>query len=242
MLILGLTGGIATGKSTVSKIFASQGIPIIDADIIARQVVSIDTSAYDAIIRTFSSSTPDLLLPDKQLNRAALGRRVFGDEVARKQLNAITHPAVQKSMVYAILKHYLQGYHLIVIDVPLLFEGNMDLMCGLCVVVDCDAELQLQRLLQRDSHLSEADAQKRMQSQMPMSKKRELADIVINNDGSLDDLKDKVEDVIRQVKPWWIVGALEWVVPPVGLGSGIISVLRRWYWKRKTQEQTRAKL
>lgn len=242
MLILGLTGGIATGKSTVSKIFSSHGVPIIDADLIAREVVSVGTPAYNAILTTFESSTPELVLPDKQLNRPALGRRIFGDDEARKQLNAITHPAVQKSMGYAILKHYLQGQHLVVLDVPLLFEGNMDLMCGTCVVVDCDSAVQLNRLLSRDAHLSESDAKKRMESQLPMSVKREMADIVITNDGSLDDLKGQVERVIRDTKPSWVAGTLQWVVPPLAIGSGFLSVLRRWYIKRQVRNQNRAKL
>ncbi|CRK41361.1 hypothetical protein BN1723_005095 [Verticillium longisporum] len=150
MLFIGLTGSIATGKSTVSSILSQPpySIPIIDADLLAREVVEPGTSGYAAIVSHFASSTPDLLVPASEtmpargpdgkgrpLNRPALGRRVFGDTPERRAdravLNGIVHPAVRWAMYRAILRCYLRGNWAVVLDVPLLFEAGMDRMCGI---------------------------------------------------------------------------------------------------------------
>lgn len=238
MLIVGLTGGIATGKSTVSKTFTEHGVPIIDADILARQVVEPGQSAYNQIVAEFADSTPDLLLQDKQLNRPALGRRIFNDEVARKKLNAITHPAVRKAMIFATIKHWLSGHSMVVMDVPLLFEGGLDFFCGVNIVVACSDEEQLKRLLKRDSHLTKEDAASRIASQMPIEVKKGKADIVIENEGSIDDLKSKVVDVICQVTPNRALAVTEWLFPPLGLGMGFWVLLMKYL----TKKQTKAKL
>ncbi|KAF7113747.1 hypothetical protein CNMCM5793_004802 [Aspergillus hiratsukae] len=155
MLIIGLTGSIATGKSTVSSLLSSPpySVPIIDADLLARQVVEPGTPAYKAIVAYFGPSTPDLLLPPstsendpsgsssaspRPLNRPALGRRVFGTTPDRKRdrqiLNKIVHPAVRWEIYKALLYYYVRGEWAVVLDVPLLFESGMDLICGTVVV------------------------------------------------------------------------------------------------------------
>lgn len=178
MLLLGLTGSIATGKSTVSAILTSppHSLPLIDADLLARKAVEPGTKAYHQILTYFGPSTPDLLLalprqtqPDSQeddddkpdteegrpLNRAALGRRVFGDTEAKKRdrtaLNRMIHPAVRWEMYKALLYHYIRGCWAVVLDVPLLFESGWDRLCASVVVVAVrDPELQIRRLLERD--------------------------------------------------------------------------------------------
>ncbi|ORY84851.1 hypothetical protein BCR37DRAFT_377681 [Protomyces lactucae-debilis] len=237
MLIVGLTGGIATGKSTVSNLLRSKGIPIVDADVIARQVVEPDQPAYNAILEAFGSDTPDLLLPDKSLNRPALGRRIFGDDKARKVLNSITHPAVQKAMLYETLRAYIRGAAICVLDVPLLFEGGLDAYCGVTVCVACSDSLQLDRLQKRDTHLTKEDAEARMRSQMSMQDKRDRADRVIENDGSLADLETNVGALLDQIKPYQVVSLLEWLVPPFGLTMGLWTLLAR-----RVQAKPKAKL
>ena len=136
MLLLGLTGSIATGKSTVSALLSKPpySLPIVDADLIARQVVEPGTAGYHAIVKHFSPTTPDLLLPEstpkgRPLNRPALGRRVFGSgderERDRKVLNGIVHPAVRREMYKQMVWAYLKGYWAVVLDVPLLFEDGI---------------------------------------------------------------------------------------------------------------------
>merc|ERR1712093_845732 len=161
MLLLGLTGSIATGKSTVSSILSAPpySLPIIDADILARRVVEPGSAGYAKILAHFQPSTPDLLLPfpddatyDRSkgapLNRPALGRRVFGDS-----------EDVRREMYKELLKCYLRGCWAVVLDVPLLFESSLDVLCGTVMVVAVrDPEIQMKRLMDRDSHLTREDA------------------------------------------------------------------------------------
>ncbi|KAB5570277.1 dephospho-CoA kinase [Coniochaeta sp. 2T2.1] len=194
MLLIGLTGSIATGKSTVSSILSSPpySLPIIDADVLAREVVEPGTPGYNAIVSYFLPSTPDLLVPSgpdmpergptgkgRALNRPALGRRVFGtDEQRRKDravLNGIVHPAVRKEMYKGILRAYVRGNWGVVLDVPLLFEAGLDRMCGTVMVVAVkDPKVQMDRLRKRDPHLSETEAEDRVRSQGDVRDKAKL--------------------------------------------------------------------
>jgi dephospho-CoA kinase len=130
--VVGLTGGIASGKSTVSKLFISHGIPLVDADVLARQVVEPGQTAYKKIVSYFGTS---ILHPDGTLNRPKLGEIVFNDEAKRKRLNAIVHPAVQWSMAREVAKHWLWGQKICVVDVPLLIEGGLWKLVGRVVLV-----------------------------------------------------------------------------------------------------------
>lgn len=228
MLIIGLTGGIATGKSTVSKLLREKHqIPIIDADIVARQVVEPGTCGYKKIVAYFSDSIPDLLTEDGCINRPALGRAVFGDQVAIKKLNSIVHPEVRKETIKQILWAYMRGEPMLVLDVPLLFESKFNVICGATVTVACDENIQLERLLKRDSHLSKDEANKRIASQMKMDEKRLLADIVIENDGTLQQLEINVDDMMIQLTPNRLLSLSEWVCPPLALIMAIYTYIVR---------------
>lgn len=224
MLILGLTGGIATGKSTVSKRLAEKhNLTIVDADIIARQVVEPGTSSYNKIVAHFGPSTPDLLLPDKQLNRPVLGRAVFGNEPERLFLNSVVHPAVRKEMLRQAFAAYVRGCDIVVMDIPLLFESKLDRFCSTTVVVSCDEKLEFERLIARDPHLSEEDARKRIGSQMDLATKREKANHVIDNSGSLDDLYAQIDQLVAKVRPSSVSTLASWLGPPVA--TAFIAIL-----------------
>lgn len=230
MLLLGLTGSIATGKSTVSSILREPpySLPIIDADVIARQVVEPGTAGYAAIVKNFAPSTPDLLLDTAEaqadrngrpLNRAALGRRVFGDSEERKRaravLNGIVHPAVRREMFKQVVRCYVRGCWAVVLDVPLLFESGLDTFCGAVLVVAVAApEVQMKRLRERDVHLSEEDARNRVLSQTDVRVKARRCGargvgrgLVVWNDGGREELKtqiDAVMGVLGAASPrWW---------------------------------------
>lgn len=232
MLIVGLTGGIATGKSTVSKLLQEKyHFPIIDADILARKAVEPGTRAFNRILSTFGE---DLALHDEKtgkvigFDRPALGRRVFGDEVARKKLNRIVHPAVRWLMVKAVIWEWLvMGRGLVVLDIPLLFESGLDQFCGISVVVATGEEVQLQRLLERDNHLSEQDARGRIASQWGISEKRKLADMVIENESTREELEKRVDQVVQK----YFVRSRLWTwmlrIPPVGLLFALFIFIRR---------------
>jgi dephospho-CoA kinase len=131
--VVGLTGGIATGKSTVSKrLQATHNLPVVDADIIARQVVDPGTQGFHKIVATFG---PDILTPDGKIDRPKLGKIIFNDNDKRKQLNSIIHPAVRRAMLLAIIKHWIRGSPICIVDVPLLIETGLYKWMGYVVVV-----------------------------------------------------------------------------------------------------------
>ncbi|ESZ97806.1 dephospho-CoA kinase [Sclerotinia borealis F-4128] len=270
MLLIGLTGSIATGKSTVSSILSQPpySLPVIDADLLARKVVEPGTPGYEKIVAHFSSTTPDLLLPlypdhdntkGAPLNRPALGRRVFGDSQERKRdrgvLNGIVHPAVRREMYKQLLGCYLRGCRAVVLDVPLLFESGIDVICGTVLVVAVrDPKIQMQRLRDRDPHLTEEDAENRVKSQGDVREKAKRCQargegrgLVVWNDEGKDELKlelQKVMGTIRSKSPRWWAWLLLLCPPLAGL-AGIWNYWRNLAinkeWKRG-ELQAKAKL
>lgn len=238
MLLVGLTGGIATGKSTTSRILRERyGAPIVDADVIAREVVEPGTSAYKKIVARFAKDSPDLLLEDGSLNRPVLGRLVFGpeNEAARKDLNSIVHPAVRWEMARQVLVAWAVGHRMVILDVPLLFESKLDRFVGTSMAVVCSEEVELERLLARDSFLDKDDAEKRIASQMSLDEKRRLADHVIENNGGLEELEGQIDAVIRKIRPSAAWTFIEWVLPPVGLLSALYYFVMRNYYQPKAK-------
>jgi len=232
MLVVGLTGGIATGKSTVSALLKSHAIPIIDADILARQVVEPGTKAYSQIVSYFGD---DIRHPDGTLDRPKLGSLVFNDAEKRKKLNSIVHPAVRQGMVWQVVRCWLKGEKICVLDVPLLIEAGLWKWVGRIVVVSCSEELQLSRLMSRDNFDEEA-AKSRVSSQMPISEKTCYADHIIDNTGSKDELFTQVDALVRklrgQAKWMWL---LDWLMPPVGMFSALCSVAYRNIFRRRVK-------
>lgn len=189
MFLVGLTGGIASGKSTVSSFFNELGCPVVDADKIAREVVEPGKPAWELIVKHFGR---EVLLPDGTLDRPKLGDIIFSDSSKRKILNSCTHPAIQKEMIWQIVKYLFKGHHFVILDVPLLLDGNqLKSFMNQIVVVSCDEVQQLERLKERNN-LSQEDAERRLQAQLPLAEKCKLADHVIDNSGSLDATRDAV--------------------------------------------------
>jgi dephospho-CoA kinase len=195
---IGLTGGIACGKSTVSAMLARRGAILIDADRLAREVVEPGTLALAEVVRVFGQA---LLLEDGSLNRQELGRLVFGSEEKRKQLEGILHPPIRKLMLERMEENErLHPDKLVVVDVPLLYESELEDYFQEVLVVYVPQEVQIQRLMDRDS-IAEAAALQRLQAQMPIEWKKEWADFVIDNSGSLADTEEQVEDFWKRKGP-----------------------------------------
>ncbi|EPQ57838.1 CoaE-domain-containing protein [Gloeophyllum trabeum ATCC 11539] len=224
MLVVGLTGGIATGKSTVSNLLKTHGIPVVDADVLAREVVLPGTKAHKQIVQYFG---PTILQEDGTLDRPKLGSIVFTDAEKRKKLNSIVHPAVRWAMFWAVVKYWLKGEKMCVVDVPLLIESGIHKWVGKVVVVYCSAEIQLQRLMKRDGSSREA-ATSRLNAQLPITEKVDYADEVIDNSGTVQELEQQVTSFINRLKKevdWtWRVC---WLIPPVGIASGIWTLIWR---------------
>ncbi|KAI5968183.1 CAB5 [Candida theae] len=218
MLIVGLTGGIACGKSTVShELKTKYHYTVIDADLIAREVVIPGKPAYKKVVTAFSD-VPNLLNEDGTLNRAILGRAVFEDKNKLKILNSIVHPAVRWEIVAQILSAYASCKSLVILDVPLLFESQLYLICGLIVTVSTAADLQIERLLARNAELTRSDAENRIKSQMSNTERNYRSDIVVDNSGSVSDLKDAIALLSKEIKPSKIWTILD-LFPPFGVLS-----------------------
>ena len=196
MRIFGLTGGIASGKSTVAAMLVGQGIPIVDADVLAREAVLPGSPAMDEIARRFGSS---VIAGDGSLDRKALGAVVFADPSQRKALNAIVHPRVAALAQERFASHAARGVELLGYEVPLLFENGLDAMFTPTVLVALPREAQIARLRARDGSSAEEAAQ-RVDAQLPLEKKLERATFVVWNDGTTRDLQAKVDEIAERLR------------------------------------------
>jgi dephospho-CoA kinase len=197
LIVAGLTGGIASGKSTVSGFFKEAGAFIIDADRIAHEVVKRGLPAHDEIIRQFGSK---VLLPGGELNRILLGDIIFKDPEKKIILNSIVHPHV-KRRADQDLKQIEQNHPdaVVILDVPLLFESGMQIRTSEVILVYVPEQIQLERLMHRN-HFSREDALARIRSQMPIEEKKNLATILIDNSGTISDTQAQTLEVYRHLK------------------------------------------
>ncbi|WP_017797272.1 dephospho-CoA kinase [Oceanobacillus kimchii] len=192
-VVIGLTGGIASGKSTVSSMFQAKNFPVIDADLIAREVVEPGERAYDQVVEAFGK---EIIKDDHKINRPKLGSIIFTDEDKRKQLNAIVHPAVRSRMLSIRDDYIKKGMPCIVLDIPLLFESNLTHLVDKTLVVYVDEDVQLSRLMKRNGY-SEKEASDRIKAQMPLKEKANLADIFIDNNHSIEETKVQLDQVLQ---------------------------------------------
>ena len=196
MRVLGLTGGIGSGKSMVAEMFAQLGAEIIDADQLAREVVEPGQPALEEIVKRFGA---DILLPNGRLDRHKLGRTIFADGSARADLNAITHPRIRERMQAAVeARRDREG--LLILDIPLLYENARTGLVEKVIVVWVDPRTQARRLIERGG-LTAEEARQRIAAQMALDEKRALADHVIDNTGSRDATRRQVEAIYRRYAP-----------------------------------------
>ena len=196
MQVWGLTGNIACGKSTVERMIRDAGVPVIDADQVAREIVEPGSEALGEIVARFGE---DVLGPGGRLDRPKLGSIVFSDEAARADLEGITHPRIHACIAEKLGRLAAEGIPLAVVSAALMVEsGSYTLYAGI-VVVTCPEVTQLARLQSRDG-LSRNDALARVQSQLPQSEKAALASRVVDNGGELSDTKDQVEAWLVEVR------------------------------------------
>ncbi|XP_029877901.1 dephospho-CoA kinase domain-containing protein isoform X4 [Aquila chrysaetos chrysaetos] len=227
MFLVGLSGGIASGKSTVVAVLRELGCAVIDADVIAREVVQPHFKAYRQIVHYFGT---EILLENGEINREALGNIIFSHPEKRQLLNSITHPEIQKEMLKQIWKYFVLGYRYVILDIPLLFETNrLTKFMKYTVLVYCDPPTQLSRLMKRN-RLSQAEAEARIASQLPLDEKRKLASHVIDNSGDRESTRRQVlklharlEDSLDFLWARLVVGTVV-----AGLGGLVYLLLRRF--------------
>ncbi len=200
-LVIGLTGGIASGKSTVSNMLKEMNITVIDADVEARLAVEKGEPAYQRIVAEFGD---DILLDTEEIDRVKLGSIIFHNAEKRQLLNSIVHPEVRKRMNNQVEAARVRGEQVIVLDIPLLFESKLTHMVEKTILVYVDRDIQLKRLMERND-LSMEDAEARIKSQMPLSEKVALADAIIDNNGPIAESKKQVIEVLKS----WGITTLE---------------------------------
>ncbi len=194
MRLIGLTGGVATGKSLVARLFAMRGATVLSADAVAHRL----TAPGKPLVRRIGEELGDLYVRDGALDRAALATLVFSDPEARRKLERIVHPRVKAELRRAVarLRNLETPPEVVVVEVPLLFEAGMEGWFDEVIVVVASEEEQISRMRDRDG-LDEAAARARIKAQMPLEAKASRADHVISNSGSLRELESQVEAVIR---------------------------------------------
>lgn len=192
---MGLTGGIATGKSTVASMLQELGARIIDADGLAREIVQPGQEAWREIVAAFGK---DILRKDQSIDREKLRKKVFADKQARKRLESITHPRIRTLAQQKIQKLAREGAGTVVYMAPLLFENQVHLWLRPVILVTCDPPTQKQRLQKRD-RLNEEEIRRHLEAQMSLEEKRKLADFIIENNGSLEELKNKVRELWKKI-------------------------------------------
>jgi dephospho-CoA kinase len=191
MLLVGLTGNIGSGKSTVAQMLSERGATIIDSDVLARRAVEQGTPAFDKIVARWGS---DVLAPDGQLDRAALRRVVFSDQEQLEELNQIVHPEVERLRTRLVDQARVRNDRIVVCDIPLLFERHMTDRFDRIILVDAHRAMRLERLV-KDRGLSDTEAMDMIAAQMPAELKRARADFIVDNDGTLTQLERRVQDV-----------------------------------------------
>ena len=192
--VIGVTGGIASGKSLVSAYLIAHGFPIVDADIVAREVVASDSIGLKKVAATFGNEIVDT---KGNLDRKRLAKIVFADDSQLKLLNDILQPLIRQQIQQELQQFIAQGQEYIFLVAPLLFEENYQSMCDEIMVVTVTLQTQLQRLMSRDQ-LNEQQARRRIAAQWPLSRKIALADVVIDNEGTIAQTKAQLAAWIKR--------------------------------------------
>ncbi len=195
MKIIALTGGIGTGKSTVSNLFKEKGVTVVDLDQLVRDLQKPGKDVYNRIVETFGKT---ILTEDGEIDRKKLGEIVFADPVKREKLNKIVHPKVLSELKDRLFKLEKKGEKLIVVEIPLLYELGLQKLFDAVILVYAPEDVQLKRIMTRDS-LSEQEAINRINSQISIEEKRKRAKYIIDNSGSLENTRQQFDVLFKEL-------------------------------------------
>lgn len=200
MRVIGLTGGIASGKSTVSKMLREKGAYIIDADEIAKEIVKPGKPAWEDIVRHFGK---EILDESGNIRRKKLAKIVFPDEKKLSVLNRITHPRIVEEIKRELEECRSRNERVVVIDAALLLEIGLDVLVDEVWVVALDEKTQIERLIKRENSISYAEAVERIRAQMPLEEKLKFATRIIDNSGDIENTQKQVDDIWREIEKTW---------------------------------------
>ena len=195
MYLIGITGGIASGKSTVSNLIKKKGFTVVDADKVSREVLKKNSKAFVECVNQFGSF---ILNQDGDIDREKLGEIIFNDPLKRKKLNAIMHSRIRVMLLKEVICCFCRNEKIVFIDIPLLIESKLAFLFRELIVVFVDKEVQLKRLMTRNS-FTKAQAESRINSQMDLSKKLKFATRVIDNNGTVDSTTNQVNDFLNKL-------------------------------------------
>ncbi len=194
MIVIGLTGGIACGKSTVGDMFINSGHVVVDSDKISKSILDLKSLGYVEVVEAFGT---EIVLPSGHINRKRLGEIIFNDESKRQILNGIVHPKVVDAIKKRLQLHEIEGLEYVVVDIPLLYEAGLEHLVDFVICVRVSKEVQIDRLMTRDN-VNEEYALKKISSQMPIDEKCQLADEVIDNSNSILDTKKQLVEILKK--------------------------------------------
>ncbi len=201
MLLVGLTGGIGSGKSTVARMLADRGAVVFDSDVLAREAIARGTPGFDRVVELFG---PGFLGPEGDLDRAKVAELVFHDDELRAKLERIVHPEVRRRIAEGVQQH-AGTERVVVVDSPLLYETGAQEMFEVIVVVSTDPATQLARMM-TDRGMDEDDVRARIAAQMPLDQKAKAADVILDNEGTLEQLEGQVDrlwqDLAARASAW----------------------------------------
>jgi dephospho-CoA kinase len=198
--VIGLTGGIASGKSTISMLLKNRGAVIIDADKIAREIMTPGKPVWHAVIEHFGRG---ILLDGKNIDRKKLGRIVFSDPKLLETLNSITHPAIVQEIKERLDYYRHKNEKVVVVDAALLLEIGLDSLVDEVWVVVVDEKNQLKRLMDREKGMDLEEARNRIRAQMPLDEKIKMADKIIDNSGSIEETERQIDELWREIELSW---------------------------------------
>lgn len=226
MRVVGLTGGIACGKTTVVKFLKEDGFPIVDCDEISHHVTACGSGAYDKIVAKFGAHVICKAGPGSPIDRDALARIIFADKEARSWLNGVTHWRIGVAILQRLFLHWLRGDRVVILDAPLLFESGLSRICHPIVCVSLSLQMQIERLMSRDG-IDGAFARAKVGSQMDTATKCARSQFVIENDGSREATQKRVKQIcvtLASLSPGW------WTRLNASLLLGLIVFALRWFW------------
>ncbi|GAB4368030.1 MAG: dephospho-CoA kinase [Deltaproteobacteria bacterium] len=196
MRVFGLTGGIGAGKSTVARCFREEGIPVVDADRISREILEPDREVFREVVRRFGT---EILSPNGRIDRRRLGELVFRDPAARADLEALTHPAIREGIVEALRRLEREGHDVVIVEAALIHEKGRGGLFEAVIGVRCDPAVQEERILARDG-FSREEARARIRAQMDPERKITASEYRIDNSGDLEDTRRQVQVLVRRLR------------------------------------------